>query len=371
MRVLCDAVAFGFGPVGKLLAIRSYLPATWEFTLLASGTTYELASASRFAQVVNCDTEDLHDLAANKRLFEDHDVFINVMNPVSAEFALQYGIPVVQIDSLFWMWDHLPDCCLDSSAYYIQNFPGVDQNLSRFSPHVPVRIGPIVDMRYMTSRDNRGDRQLVIHLGGMTSKMAGGQEEYAYRIAHLLNDVLASHSFDRVLLAGNEQVWNRLAHTWLIPQLEVRTLGHAEFLAELDRSELALLSPGLTATYESFAYGVPCIFLPPQNFSQFHIGRILRQHGAAPLGVHWDDLYTDIDCELGIPEEEGVRKVLEIVSDFGGNVTKQAQAATMLRQALDSPDLNQLVANQGHFLDLMGRDGAHAVATDLQNRFAR
>ena len=97
MRVLCDAVSFGYGPIGKLLAVSPFLPATWTITLLASNTSYALATKSNFKNVVFCDTESFADLQEKHSLFIQSDLFINIMNPVSAKFASQIGIPMVEI----------------------------------------------------------------------------------------------------------------------------------------------------------------------------------------------------------------------------------------------------------------------------------
>ena len=48
MKILCEAVSFGFGPVGKLLAVAELLSENYELDFIGSGCSFDLAKKSVF-----------------------------------------------------------------------------------------------------------------------------------------------------------------------------------------------------------------------------------------------------------------------------------------------------------------------------------
>jgi len=364
-RILCDAVSFGYGPIGKLLAICANLPPSFDLTLLAANSSFELAELSSFSRIIRCDTEEPSCLCEFRAEFENADLFLNVMNPVSAEYAASIGTPIAHVDSLFWMWDTVPTSLMGAAAYFIQSFVGVREQLRNFKIANPVLVGAIIDDRFQA---NEKANQLLINLGGLRSKLIepGRNSNYAVIVAGALEQVLCNHTFDRILFTGDRTTMSALAQLHHIPRCRFTTLGHAEFLRELARSALLVTSPGLTTTYEAFAYHVPVVFLPPQNLSQFLILKGLRAQRAAPCSIHWLDFYPELDIEAGRPEDEGVRHVLSCIARFEGDKSAQRTLEDTLCTFLSSPSYEAMQSNQRNFIERHGANGALEVVAGIE-----
>lgn len=360
-RVLIDAVAFGYGPVGKALTLRPHLEGV-ECVLLASRSTAELGWRSGFDRIVSCDTDDRRALAAAAAEFSAADVFISVMNPVSVEFAADFGLPTVVVDSLLWMWDEVPPTMAHADCYVAQGFPGVGEAIGRFGVRNPLMTGAIVDTRFRGRRPQRS--QLLVNFGGMRSRHITpfGNSSYPEHLGESLNRVLRHHQFDRVLVTGDARTMAALGRDARIPRAEFGSLGHDDFLRELAESALVLTSPGLTTTYEAFAYGIPVGFLPPQNFSQFIILTRLRAAGAAASSFHWTDPYPDMDIDVGCAESVGVEHVLACIDRFADDKAAQQAHDEMVAAAIGGAARAGLDGQRQFLAAHGGADGARQAA---------
>ena len=369
-NILCDAVAFGYGPIGKLLTVRNHLPGHYKFTLLATRGSYELGRLSSSDRIILCDTEEAKELDKVRAEFLATDLFINIMNPVSADYAHSLRVPMVHIDSLFWMWDSLPTSLAEADLYFIQNFVGVDTQLTKLAVSSPTVVGAIVDFRYKNCLKKK---QLLVNFGGIRSKLIqpGINSRYPIILSKILEEALRQHQFDRVLFTGDSETMSLFAQSLSIPRCYFGVLPHDEFLVELSQSTLLITSPGLTTTYEAFAYTVPVVFLPPQNFSQFLILKRLRTEDAAPYSFHWLDFIPEMDMEVGIPEHIGVDRVLNCIQLFEEDSNAQKLLKQILGQALnlDATDLHRLVELQRRFIDKYGFEGAKDIANQIVKIF--
>lgn len=366
-NILCDAVAFGYGPIGKLLTVQNHLPKHYKLTLLATRGSYELGKLSSFDSVILCDTEEPKELESVRAKFLAADLFINIMNPVSAEYAQSLHVPMIHIDSLFWMWDNLADSLARADRYFIQGFDGVDRQLSKLAVTAPCIVGAIVDHAFKS--DSKGN-QLLVNFGGTRSRLIqpGVNSNYSTVVAKILETALQKHQFERVLFTGDARTMSLLADTVSVPKCSFGSLSHDKFLAELNQSALLITSPGLTTTYEAFAYSIPVAFLPPQNFSQFLILKRLRKKGAAPYSFHWLDFYPEMDMDVGIPELTGVERVLSCINRFERDSRAQSFLRHVLVEAvsLKLDDLERLTALQRTFIEIYGSDGANEIANEIK-----
>ena len=206
--ILCDAKAFCFGPISKLLTVSEKLYDKYRIVFLVSGTSKMLSEHTRADEIIECDTENENDLIIHEDLFKSADLFINIMNPISARFATDRKLPIVEIDSLFWMWESISEEILNSEIYFIQDFDGVAEQMKKFSGKIknPILVGPIIkDVPSNVTKKNK----LLINLGGMESASikVGVNTNYPYVIMKLINDILLRHNvFDEIVCAGNKDI---------------------------------------------------------------------------------------------------------------------------------------------------------------------
>jgi hypothetical protein len=369
-KILCDAAPFGFGPASILKAIlkplKKSLP-TAEITVLATGTTLDFFSFERSFKVLECNSTDKAELLKVKNLFAEADVFIDSEHLTSCEMAAHYGTPTVFIDPLFWMWNSIPKYTRDADVYIIQNFPSTSHNLSKMKPNNPILVGPIVDNSVTVSKKLN---QITISFGGLESWLirTGIDSDYPFIVADIL--VKAIHelsSESRFLVTGNPACMAKLREAYRSHVgIEFACLSHKHFMEELAKSRLFLTSPGLGATYEAFSLSIPVVFLPPQNHSQFQQLKLLRSAGVAPCSFHWLDVYPETDLPFGCEEEEGVKRILQIIHRFSQDEKAQDQLKRTLVRMMTT-DLGDIVSSQQGFLKEMGSNGVEDVVESIVN----
>lgn len=368
LKLLCDAVPFGYGPMAKLLAIVQNLNrGRVETTFLGSSTSLELAKTEVFDHIVRCDTETREGLTRRAEQFTPGATLLTVMNPAAAAFANERGMRVICVDSLFWMWQSVPVEAAYAALYVIQNFPGVEQRLKEYGPAVanPLVVGPIVDRRHKR-RQLGTSRKILINLGGLESHLIkpGRNSNYVRTIARILSKAFGDRS-DELYIRGGEKGLQFFSEDLSAVCSDAKRVSHDDFLSLLSRSALLITSPGLTATLEAFTYGVPVLFLPPQNYSQFFNLNILRAAGAAEASVHLTDYYASQSVVLGMSEEEGVSAVADLLRRLEEDSVAQEDAALRLNRYINESDLEQLAQQQSAFVRSLGVDGTRTVTAAI------
>jgi hypothetical protein len=358
---MCDAVPFCFGPVSKLLTIAEILRGSYDITFLVAGTSLELAKKAGF-NIIECDTEIVSQLNKHRSSIEEADFYLNVMNPISAKFV-KGKVPQAYVDSLFWMWDIIPNWLFDLEYYFIQNFVGVASQLDRMGSKIKNKIivGPIIDSRFVNASSRK--YQLLVNFGGMESKLikVGKNTNYPFFMNKLIKEALEGLDFDRVLVTGSENIIRVLDGRDKSEKVKYAALSHEDFLKELSASKMLLTSPGLTASFEAFWYKIPTLFLPPQNYSQFLNLKKFRTVEVAKKSVHWTDFYPEMDIKENEDEQIGVKKTLECINRFEHDAKAMKQVSEKIRNMVSQLDEKQ-IEKQYDFVLGLGGNGAETIA---------
>lgn len=334
MRILCDAVPFGFGPVSKLIAVVKELSKNGhDFVFVGKGCSLELAETSGvFTIIESIDT--LHP-ENSKRLshFKNQECHaaLSVMNPPFVEWAINNGIRTVVIDSLFAMWDEVPKGWLLSDGIILQRLDGVEQRaLVELSQKQHTVVGPILDpLLTELQKSQSQSNSILVNLGGAEDPISEIDYVCADAVSNLLAGLPIWSKFERKTLAVGPKQRHRLK-SLEADGFKVLTMTRSEFLKELSSSDVFLTTPGLTAAFESFSLATPCAFLPPFNYSQFLNLDEFRRVGVAPQSIHWRD------CGLGksicprLEETTAVRHIEQLIIA----ATHNAGIVNSLRSAL-------------------------------------
>jgi len=137
-------------------------------------------------------------------------------------------------------------------------------------------------------------------------------------------------------------------------------------LKALVSSNLLLTSPGLTTTLEAFMAGVPTVFLPPQNYSQYWILKKLRQQELAPVSYHWDDLPMTLPVSERMERAAGIKLVLKGLEYFGNSQQAQHDFIRTYESVLDA-DLAKLREAQHSFAASLGSNGVVTVVQQIKD----
>jgi len=363
--ILCDAKAFCFGPISKLLTVSEKLQEKYRVIFLVSRTSKMLAGQSVAHETVECDTEDINDLQTHNNLFKSADLFINIMNPLSARFAAERNIPIIEIDSLFWMWEKISEDILNSEIYFIQDFEGVEEQMKKFSSQIknPVLVGPIVKE---IPKNIKKKNKLLINLGGMESASikVGINTNYPYVIMRLINDVLEKgNDFDEIVCAGNKDILEEMKNRLPKRTIRYQFFEHDEFLQQIAEARLVISSPGLTTAFEVFNSGVPIFFIPPQNYSQYWNLDSFIKTKVDNEAINWNRLYPESNIIKNEEQKLGIEKVLMCTRKFETDKEAWLKVERRLKQILSysEKELGDVAKKQKEYFDSLGGNGTETI----------
>jgi hypothetical protein len=368
--ILCDAVPFCFGPISKLLTISEKLNTDHRVSMLVSGTSKTLADKGAIDFLTECNTENNDDLLRQELRFKMSDLFINIMNPVSAKFAEKFKVPQAQVDSLFWMWESIPKEILDSELYFIQNFEGVEKQLQKYYDKIknPILVGPIVkNPPEKTEKKNK----LLINFGGMESASIkiGVNSNYPFIIANLIRQIENNLNFDEVVCVGNGKIIEQTNEKVKSKKIRFEFLSHDNFIKELAESKMLITSPGLTTSFEAFNAGTPAFFLPPQNYSQYWNLNGFKTNNIANHALNWSDYYSELEIKENEEELSGINKVLGGISKFEKDSLAQKKFCDNIVSCtnLDSKELKKVETTQKKYFNALGGNGTQEVIDSINS----
>lgn len=343
--LLLDAAPFCYGPISTLMAVVDHLlKSPYRLVLLASGTALEFAQPYRdHLEIRVCNTESEEDMGRQLKVFRECTLFISNTNPPSVVFAKRHGVPVVCLDTLFWMWDHLEPEVIDADLFIAQNFAGVDANLERLGKGIRrfEKVGPLISTPIECLEAPARENTCLISYGGMESSFTiPGITHRLHDIqTQLLIDVLEDiQPFERYIFCGRGHVMEALAQKHAHPAREFGFQPHADYLRQLQTCGLCLLSPGLTGAYEAVGTGTPTVLMLPQNYSQ----QLQAQHFLAssewPMtGVEWRAVYPDFQLPEQMPEAEAIAQLNQLILKFEQDPPAWDRYRQLLREQLQTP----------------------------------
>lgn len=338
--ILLDAAPFCYGPISTLLAVIDELgDDAVDFVLLASGTSAEFAAARRDRiEIVACNTESEADLARHEALFRRCALFVCNTNPTSAAYAKELGCRVAYIDTLFWMWDRVDPRVARADLFLVQEFAGVAENRARIGAEIAAfqLVGPLI-----ASAPRRTDPggACIVSFGGIESSLTvpGQTNRYPWWMARLLLAALARRPrYERYRLCGRDHVMRSVAAELGAPaDVAFGFVPHDEFVAEIGRAGLYLLSPGLTGVYEAVAARPPTVLLLPQNYSQqLQAQTFIDDPRWGLRGLDWRHVYDEFVMPRFLGEAEAVAQLNEVILRFERDAAAQARYVDRLAEVI-------------------------------------
>ena len=316
MRVLCDAIAFCYGPATVLQRVlRCWRDSSMEVTLVGTGTTLEcLARTDLVDDVIEVNTEEPAELSARVR--GRWDIFLSVCNPTGFAVLSKLARRSVYWDFLLWMRIAGPAPEeFQADAYVVEAFPGTEEALLRFEASIPglLRCSVLADWRVEPAVSKPGF--LLLNLGGQRSRLTepGVTTCYPSLVVEAVQRAADSLGFPgEILVTADARTSDELARSHSRHGWSFRSLGHDEFLDAVDRAERVITHPGIYSPFESIGRAKPTLFLPSSNYTQILQLAAFRKIGLAGESVDWPDFFGE-GVPAGLPEPEGVRRVLELV----------------------------------------------------------
>lgn len=267
------------------------------------------------------------------------DVAAVFLNPEWAA-RLSDQLPTFFVDSLAFMWDaalveRLPK--LSRCTHIVQDVLGAGDAARTVGLKNVVTVEPIVDLSYVpVSRE-----PIVASLGGQVIHGSTGHiPGYTRLVLKLLADAYGERGVLALTGSGAASV---ISDTGSNAGLRIYGAPRTEAIGYFRTANVVVSSPGLTTLLEVSALDVPCIPLPPQNYSQCLILDEVANRSPYALHPAWSFLREFFMVPKALIEAEGIalaRRRLEAFSESPAAakymlLIRDTEPATPLRLATD------------------------------------
>lgn len=367
-KIVLTAENFAFGPIGKLLNVVTLLQGRgYEMEFVGFGTSLQLAKHFPFSAVHEIDTDDQSSITRLEKIIGKADMVVSSMDIPSVIVAQRLNKIVVWIDCLFWFWDNIPQPVLNVDLFVRERSLKDNKNELKFGPKIKniLSVGPIIGM----TEKFKKKRQAFISYGGgeaTYSYRIGRDTNFPFVITEILIDKVNWGEFDRIIVATNEPTVKELKRRFPETSFEFICLPSDEFLREISRSEIILITPGLVTSETAFYYGIPTVFLPASNNSQYLQLEEFRELGLAPASVHMADFLPRLNLR-NIPIEKSTKEVLQQIRELEHFPGLQSRVGS----SIDSLVRNrkkwspEFITEGKKFIDSLGGNGAQEVADKI------
>ena len=364
MKILCEAVSFGFGPVGKLLAIAELLSVNFDLDFIGSGCSFDLAKKSDFfCKFFEFDTTSF-DSEIPHEIIDAYDVVISVINPVFGEQVLNRNKKLIVIDSLFYMWRNLHPVWRNCNLLIIQSFHEESERLKREQLSNALIVGPIIS-NSIKSKTNRSDKQLVMNFGGADYPYLSDSNVLPEFIKSIAIQLASINGFDEKTITIGSRFCRELACLEEYGYT-IQTFSHHEFLKLLKSAYVLMTVPGLTSTFEAFSLSIPTLFLPPMNYSQLLNLQKLKNNDVADYSINWHDIYK-VPEEI-LEEKKGVSLVESFLTNSLKNNEMQISVMNSFASEIDNKkNLQILATRQNSFFNKTGGIGTYEAVNNIKN----
>lgn len=361
-RVAFIAAPYGFGPSSKAIAVSSHLGRSIEADYYGDGPPLDMAkSSNQFSQCLRLDftqpAEDVSTLLSAYKVL----VFVNTMRYIPS-LSMRYD-SIVYIDTLAWLRDEQPACLNSIKACFAQKFFRYSESPDRMMSGRYCQTSAIVPRTLSCACCPGGDRisacnkSPIVHCGGLYSPVMYDGADVAF-VECLYDAMRDVPSPLRVILPRHLQDHFRDINS----ALSVIDCSPVSVHEHIAGSVFALTTSGIEFTYECVSLGVPVIFLPPFNASQYLQLKYYEQafHGSISFQLDDDMLKPKssmLDEATALIQEKGVQGVWrEQFASIGSCLEDYLQG-----DAAD-PALREVGDRQQTEMRAVGNGGAEVVA---------
>ncbi|MBU7315051.1 hypothetical protein [Paenibacillus oleatilyticus] len=367
MKILLNAVPFGYGPVSKILTVAKKLKAGGaELTFCGSGIAYDFMRREQVCDTVHLNLYEEEGARQLAGLSASFDYALTAMEPLFVKH-LPAGVRRGYIDSLFWMWDtghfdEFPEL-FQTDHYFVQNTFIAEQRSNNLPIRNPVVVGGIIDI---PARQPEVKRRAVVHFGGIENIFNDSRQiRYPYRMMELLEQA-SWETFDEVIVVCGERFAGELRQRGYRFADRIVSLPHDEFMRLLADSALLITTPGLTTLLEAYAMGIETVFLPPQNYSQHLILNYLLELSYPVELLNWSLFDPSFRLDPDMPEKEAVMAVQSGMEAFFDDDVQTKMFLQLLHSQIHDAGIHRQIGQfQREFIHQTGTDGADRIAATV------
>lgn len=367
MKLLLNAMPFGYGPVSKICTVAKCLSKQGiRCTFCGSGIAYEFMKRENVCEVIYCDLYKDESIASFQKLTNEFSYGITCMEPLFVKYASK-GISVSYIDSLIWMWDkeyfnRYPELKL-VDHYFVQNTFFQYNNFENFGIKNPEFVGAIIDVNKNEIGKISNRNGYLVNYGGVENIYINENinESYPFKMTKLLSENNFMNS--TLTYCCNKDTSNYLAEAF--PNEKINSFSHMEFIKEMVNTKVLITTPGLTTLLEAYSLNIPILFLPPQNYSQYLILKYLKEEGYPGPIFNYDYFYDDFIIEENIIEDKAIEKIKKITNVFLNDIFCTEQLIKGMSNYIQYGNIDELTLFQSKFIEKIGTNGAMDIVQIL------
>lgn len=384
--IVFDAEPFCFGPISTTLNIVRELKKLLlkenniRFILLGKLTTVQLSKTTNlFDEVIDCNTTDFFDFKKHKDLLKNALMFVCNTNIKGIQFYhdLNIDVPSIFVDTLFWMWDKIEIDYKKLTAYYIQDFIGINEQMKRLnlSPEYFKITGPIIVTDQIPTQEKKNE--ILINFGGIEN-IYNKSGYYIEQLSDLILDVLSRnnlYSEYKITICGGGDEIKKLKEHINDENICIGTLSPEDFINKLRVCKHFLSLPGLTSFYESIYFQSHTFFLLPQNYSQYLQLEKYKNFFKNISGLNWNNFegmenINDYEDELISVEKIQKCNKLFFRNDYFKKVFKQSLSCYFNKLDKKENFHVQIIASESNYQKLYNDKNSFAakkIARDIYN----
>jgi hypothetical protein len=368
--ILLQAAPFCFGPISTLLnVVRALVRPGYRLIVIEEGPTRDLIRRSRLPLERVALTTAPPFSPELGELIDRVDLVVSNTDPIFAAACMARGAKVIVVDTLFWMWDHIPPILLEAERYIVQGFYGTEAQLKRLGrPRNFLQVGPLTSTQGPPIPLAERPNSIHVSFGGCDCLLVDPQQDpYPGMMLKVLEDALAAalpQDCDVLLCCGERAACSLQPRD---RRITVGTLSNQDYLKSMRQAKAILLSPGLTGTLEVLQVETPAFFFPPQNYSQVLQLSAYRKANVAPYSFTWTDVYPEFALPPYLPEEEAVARVRAVVGRFVQDVAAQDVLRHKLVEFLQTGIQDYDPAPARRLCESLGPDGPVRAARAIED----
>lgn len=300
-RVLVNAEAFGFGPTAAIADFFPHLRRQFHhLAYIGTGHTLDLQRPFAYDAIYDLAHHSFEDIASR------YDLFLTALDFAMADRAQALGLPTVIYDPLTWYWPTIPDIASKKILYIAQAFHGVNERLAQSKFAHTLMVPPIIP----SSVDEKKRTRILVNLGGVQNPLWSLETTIAYaeHMVKTIKQIVPSEESLQIITSA------KIAQNLRDPH--VTTYSREEVLNLLPEIKFAFMTPGLANIYDSAAYNIPTLFLPPANDSQGQQLQLIRHHQTVDHFVDWSDLFPETPMDYRYPQSNVLAQIQKFITTF-------------------------------------------------------
>lgn len=300
-KLYIESPCFGFGPISTSLSIAKKLEQEYEIIFVTYGEALDYLKECKSYKYLEIDTrveEGFYDL--QKKLTMDDCIIVNTNIELSC-FLLERGYRVLVIDTLYWMWNHVPREYVENSNIITQVYYG--RGIGKLELKEECR--PIIDYNVWTKNGLKKSDCALISLGGMSEPI---DADFIIKKAKLMIDKIVDNlpnSVNTVYVIGG--LFGKKTYGDNQKNIEILgTINNIRHRELVEKCKYLFYSPGLTSLYELLASGRLMCLLPGLNVSQIYQNYDFYHFFDYPYCMMWKEHKDLIKHFNEVPEIEGL-----------------------------------------------------------------